>query len=64
MHLIVDNVTGLPEIDGVDDFIVSVIFIAVQIGCLTTMTYSLSDRGPKSKDPFQTYPSNGKRGNH
>jgi hypothetical protein len=41
MHLIIDNVSRRPEIDGVDDLVVAVIFVTVQILSLSTMSYVL-----------------------
>lgn len=38
MHLVVNNVTCLAEVDRVDDFVVAVFFIAIEIFSLTTMT--------------------------
>ena len=29
VHFVVDNMTNLAEIDGIDDFVIAVIFIAV-----------------------------------
>jgi hypothetical protein len=39
VHLVVDDVTNLAEIDGVDDLIVTVFLIAVKVFCLTTVTW-------------------------
>lgn len=38
VHLVVDNVARSPEIDRVDDFVVSVVFVAVEVRRLTTMS--------------------------
>jgi hypothetical protein len=37
VHLVVDNVTDLSEIDRVDDFIIPILFIAIKIFGLTSM---------------------------
>ena len=38
VHVVVDDVTGNSEVDGVDDFVVAVVFVAVEIGGLSSMT--------------------------
>jgi hypothetical protein len=38
VHLVVGNVARLSEIDRVNDFIVTIVFVAVKILCLSTMT--------------------------
>lgn len=38
MNLIIDNVSSLLEIDRVNDFVVAIIFIAVFVLCLSTVT--------------------------
>jgi hypothetical protein len=37
MHLVIDNVTDLSEIDRVDDFIIPILFVAIKIFGLTSM---------------------------
>jgi hypothetical protein len=39
MHVIIDDMSGCPEIDWVNNFIVSIVFIAIQIFRLATVTY-------------------------
>lgn len=39
MHLVVNNVTCLAEINRVDDFVVAVFFVTVEILSLATVTY-------------------------
>lgn len=39
VYLVVDNVSGLPMINGVDDFIVAIIFIAVEVLGLATVSW-------------------------
>ena len=41
MHLVVDNVTGCAEIDGVDDLIVAIIFVAIKIFGLTSVSCAM-----------------------
>ena len=38
VHLVVNNVTGLSEINRVNDFIVAILFISVKVLGLSTMT--------------------------
>jgi len=38
MHLVVCDVTLLAEVNGVNNFVVSIGFVSVQIFCLATMT--------------------------
>ena len=38
VHLIVDNVTCLAEIDRVDDLVIAVFLVTVEVFCLTTVT--------------------------
>jgi len=38
VHLVVDNVTDLSEIDRVDDFVIPILLIAIEIFSLTSMT--------------------------
>ena len=38
VHEVVDNVACLTEIDGVDDFIIAIVFIAVEIFSLAAMS--------------------------
>lgn len=40
MDLIIDNMSGSGMVDGVNCFIIAVVFVAVEILGLTTMTYS------------------------
>lgn len=37
VHVIINNVSGCPEIDWVDDLVVSVVLIAIEIFRLTTV---------------------------
>ena len=37
VHVVVDDVTGDSEVDGVDDFVVAVVFVAVEIGRLSSV---------------------------
>lgn len=39
MHLIVDYVAALAKVDGVDDFVVAVFFVAVQVGGLAAVAW-------------------------
>jgi hypothetical protein len=39
VHLIIDNMADLAEIDRVDDLVVSVLFVAVEILSLTTVPF-------------------------
>lgn len=39
MHLIIDDMSCHTEIDGVDHFVIPVVFVAIKIGCLATMSY-------------------------
>jgi hypothetical protein len=44
MHFVVDNVAGSAEVDGVDDLVVSVVFVAVEIlGSATVPCRVLAD---------------------
>jgi hypothetical protein len=38
VHLVIDNVSNRPKVDGVDDFIVAIVFVAINVCSLTTMT--------------------------
>lgn len=38
VHLVVDDVAGYTEVDGVDDFIVAIFFVAVEVFCLAAVT--------------------------
>jgi hypothetical protein len=38
VHLVIDNVSCCPKVDGIDDFIVSIIFVAIKVRSLTAMT--------------------------
>jgi hypothetical protein len=38
VHLVVGNVAGLSEVNGVNDLVVAVVFVAIEILCLSTMT--------------------------
>ena len=40
MHLVVDDMTCGSEIDRVDDFIITILFIAIEIFGLATVTYT------------------------
>jgi hypothetical protein len=37
VHLVVDDVPGCPEVNGVNDLVVAVIFIAIEVGRLTAV---------------------------
>lgn len=39
MHFVVDDVAGGPEVDGVDYFIVAVVFVAVKIFGLAAVAW-------------------------
>jgi hypothetical protein len=39
VHFVVDNVTGGAEVDRVDDFVVAVVFVAVEIGGLASVAW-------------------------
>jgi hypothetical protein len=39
MHFVVDDVAGGAEVDGVDDFIVAVVFVAVEVGGLASVAW-------------------------
>lgn len=43
VHIIVDNVAGYPEVDGVNYFVIAVFFIAVEILCSAPVAFCLSD---------------------
>ena len=45
VHLIVDDVTDSSEVDRVDDFVIAVLFIAVQIGCLAAVAGVMEEEG-------------------
>jgi len=38
VHFVIDNVSYRPKIDGVDDFVVAIVFITIKVWSLTTMT--------------------------
>ncbi len=38
VHLIIDNVSRRPKVDGVDDFVVAIVFITIKVWSLTAMT--------------------------
>ena len=38
MHFVVDDVAGLAEVDGVDDFVIAVFFVAVEVFGLAAVT--------------------------
>lgn len=38
MHFVVDDVAGGAEVDGVDDLIVAIVFVAIEIGRLAAVT--------------------------
>lgn len=38
MHFVVDDVTSLSEIDRIDDFVVPIVFVAIEILRLAAMT--------------------------
>jgi hypothetical protein len=44
VHLIIDNVSSLPEVHGVDNLIVSILFITVKILGLTTVATVMEDQ--------------------
>ena len=48
MDLVVDNVAGLFVIDRVDDFVVSIVFIAIKILSLATVTFTTLVASPKA----------------
>jgi hypothetical protein len=37
VHLIINNVTRDPEVDRVDDFVISILLITIKIWCLTAV---------------------------
>lgn len=39
MHFVVDDVAGGAEVDGVDDFVVAVVFVAVEVGGLASVAW-------------------------
>jgi hypothetical protein len=59
VHLIIDNMSDLAEIDGVDDLVVSVFFISVKILGLTTM--ALAESAEFKPPNGNTYQSNGRK---
>ena len=44
VHLIIDNVPSLPEVHGVDNFVIPVLFITIQIFRLTSVTAVVEDQ--------------------
>lgn len=48
VHLIVDNVAGSPEIDRVDNFVVSVVFVTVEVRRLSTVSCYCQPQSSKS----------------
>ena len=40
VHFVVDDVAGYSEVDRVYDFVITIIFVAVEIRCLPTMAYN------------------------
>jgi hypothetical protein len=42
MHLVIDNMANLSEIDRIDDFIIPILLVAIEILSLTTVTWSPS----------------------
>jgi hypothetical protein len=41
MHFVIDNVSCLSEINGIDDLVVSIFFIAIEVLSLTSVTSKL-----------------------
>jgi hypothetical protein len=39
VHIIVDDMSGCPEINWVDDLIVSIVFVAIKVFGLTAVAY-------------------------
>jgi hypothetical protein len=39
VHLVINDVPNLAEIDWVDDLIISILFISIEIFCLTAVAY-------------------------
>jgi hypothetical protein len=39
VHFVVDDVAGGAEVDGVDDFVVAVVFVAVEVGGLASVAW-------------------------
>jgi hypothetical protein len=39
VHFVVNDVADLPEVDGVDDFVVAVGFVAVEVLRLSSVSY-------------------------
>ena len=39
MHFVIDDVAGYSEVDGVDDFVIAIVFVAIKIRRLSTVTY-------------------------
>jgi hypothetical protein len=37
MHLVVDNMSHLPEVNGIDDFIVPILLISIEVLCLAAV---------------------------
>lgn len=44
VHLVIDNMSDLAEINWVDDLVISVFFISIKILSLTAVTYEESAR--------------------
>ena len=45
MHLVIYDVSSLPEVDRVDDFIVAILFISIQILCLASVSRVMEEEG-------------------
>ena len=41
VHFVVDDVAGGAEVDGVDDFVVAVVFVAVEVGGLAPVAWGV-----------------------
>jgi len=39
MHLIIDDVAGHSEIDRINNLVVTVVLVAIEVRCLSTVTY-------------------------
>ena len=45
MHFVVNDVAGSAEVDGVDDFVVAVFFVAVEVGRLAAVAAVVEEEG-------------------
>lgn len=50
MHFVIDNVSDLAEIDGIDDLIVAVLFVVIEILSLTAVAWEKLDFWACSED--------------